>query len=223
MPSKPRKKDILLPQAIANRNVAKARFQSVPFEGEWKACIGCPELHGSWIIWGTSGSGKTTFALMLAKYLSKWARVAYDSLEQGFSLSLQKAWLRVGMQEAGNRVILLDKESVENLRLRLSRKKSPGVVIIDSLTALPGFRKKDYVDMIRLFPSKLFIFIAHEDRGRPDPKIAEMVRRLSDVKIHVDTYKAYAVSRYEDSDAGEGGEPFLIWPEKANTRFCDDM
>lgn len=218
-----KKKDILLPQAIANRNVVMARFDAAPFEGAWKACIGCPELHGSWIIWGSSGSGKTTFALQLAKYLSQWKRVAYDSLEQGFSLSMQKAWQRVGMQDAGNHVILLNKESVDTLSMRLARRKSPDVVVIDSLTALPGFRKKDYVELMRLFPSKLFIFLAHEDRGRPDPKIAEMVRRLSDVKLHVDGYQAWPTSRFADEDAGEGKTPFPIWPERANVRFCEEM
>jgi hypothetical protein len=223
MAKKAQSKDVYLPQAISNVNVAKARFEAAPFEGVWRECIGCPELHGSWIIWGGSGSGKTTFALQLAKYLSQWTRVAYNSLEQGLSLSLQKAWLRVGMQEAGSRVVLLDKEPIEKLRYRLSKRKSPDVVIIDSLTALPGFKKRDFVDLMRFFPTKLFVFLAHEDRGRPDPKIAELVRRLSDVKLHVDGYKAYPMSRFADEDAGEGKEPYLIWPERANARFCDEI
>ena len=35
---------------------------------------------------------------------------AYDSLEQGLSLSLQKVWERVGMAEAGSNIILLNKD-----------------------------------------------------------------------------------------------------------------
>ena len=221
--AKAKKKDIWIAPAISNHDVTAARFKSAPFEGPWKACIGYPELHGSWIIWGGSGSGKTTFALMLAKYLSQWAKVAYNSLEQGMSLTLQKSWVRVGLPEAGSRVVLLDKEPIEKLRERLSRRKSPGVVIIDSLTALPGFRKKDYVDLVKCYPTKLFIFLAHEKRGLPDPAIAETVRRLSDVKLHVDRFKAYPTSRYEDKDAGEGGEPFVIWPERANAAWCDNV
>ena len=221
--AKAKKKDTWIAPAISNHDVTAARFKSAPFEGPWKACIGYPELHGSWIIWGGSGSGKTTFALMLAKYLSQWAKVAYNSLEQGLSLTLQKSWVRVGLPEAKNRVVLLDKEPIEKLRVRLDRRKSPGVVIIDSLTALPGFRKKDYVDLVKYYPTKLFIFLAHEKRGLPDPAIAETVRRLSDVKLHVDRFKAYPTSRYEDKDAGEGGQPFVIWPERANAAWCDNV
>ena len=218
-----KKQDVWIAPAISNHDVVAARFKAAPFEGPWKACIGYPELHGSWIIWGGSGVGKTTFALMLAKYLSQWAKVAYNSLEQGLSLTLQKSWVRVGLPEAGNRVMLLDKEPIEKLRERLSRRKSPGVVIIDSLTALPGFRKKDYVDLVKNYPTKIFIFLAHEKRGLPDPSIAETVRRLSDVKLHVDRFKAYPTSRYEDPGAGEGGQPFVIWPERANAAWCDTM
>jgi len=221
--AKAKKKDIWIAPAISNHDVTAARFKSAPFEGPWKACIGYPELHGSWIIWGGSGSGKTTFALMMAKYLSQWAKVAYNSLEQGLSLTLQKSWVRVGLPEAKSRVVLLDKEPIEKLRERLSRRKSPGVVIIDSLTALPGFRKKDYVDLVKNYPTKLFIFLAHEKRGLPDPAIAETVRRLSDVKLYVDRFKAYPTSRYEDKDAGEGGQPFVIWPERANAAWCDNV
>lgn len=209
--------------AISNHDVTAARFNTVAFDGLWKECIGSPELHGSWVIWGGSGQGKTTFALMLAKYLSQWSKVAYDSLEQGLSLSLQKAWMMVGMQEAGASIVLLNREPIEQLRMRLSRRKSPGVVFIDSLTALPGFKKKDYVALIQDFPTKLFIFLAHEKRGLPDPAIAETVRRLSDVKIHVDGFMAYPTSRFEDTTAGEGGKPFVIWEKRANARLCNEM
>ena len=196
--------------AISNKNVTNARFDVAEFEGEWRQSFGCPELRGSWLIFGSSGSGKTTFALQLAKYLSSFKKVAYNSLEQGLSLSFQKAWGRVGMQEVGNNIILLEKESIDDLRLRLSRRKSPDIVIIDSLTCLPGFSKKDYVQLVRSFNNKLFVFIAHEKNHIPDPAIAETVRRLSDVKIYVEGYKAFFTSRYADSSAD-----FYVWREGA--------
>ena len=78
-------------RAISNKNVLAAQFETANFTGPYLASFGRPELRGAWIVWGGSGSGKTTFTLMLCKYLAGFRRVAYDSLEQGLSLSLQKA------------------------------------------------------------------------------------------------------------------------------------
>ena len=35
------------------------------------------------------------------------------------------------------------------------------------------------------FPDKLFIFIAHEENGKPYPAVARHVRKLAEVKIRV--------------------------------------
>ena len=151
-------------KAISNKNVADAKFNPAPFEGAFKAALGCPEVKGSWLIFGNSGVGKTTFALQLAKYLTNFVdKVAFDSLEQGLSLSLQKAWNRVGMEAVGAKVILLDKEGIPELRARLAKRKSPNVVIIDSVMCLIGLRMSDYQKLVNDFPNKLFVFLAHED------------------------------------------------------------
>ena len=102
-------------RAISNKNVLAAQFETADFTGEYLASFGRPELRGVWLIWGDSSSGKTTFTLMLSKYLANFRRVAYNSLEQGLSLSLQKAWERVDMAEAGTNIILLNKEEIPEL------------------------------------------------------------------------------------------------------------
>ena len=203
-------------KAISNRDVAAARFETVPFEGEWLAAIGRPELRGSWLVFGQSGSGKTTFALQLARYLSRFARVAYNTLEQGLSLSFQSAWIRAGMEEAGSAIVVLDKEPLHQLRQRLAKRRSPQVVIIDSLTALPGFTRKDYLSLVGGFPGKLFVFLAHERKGLPDPAIAETVRRLSEVKIYVEGFRAHISSRYACPERGEGVSDYIIWRQGAD-------
>ena len=203
-------------KAISNRDVVAARFETVPFEGEWLAAIGRPELRGSWLVFGQSGSGKTTFALQLARYLSRFARVAYNTLEQGLSLSFQSAWIRAGMEEAGSAIVVLDKEPLPQLRQRLAKRRSPQVVIIDSLTALPGFTRKDYLSLVGGFPGKLFVFLAHERKGLPDPAIAETVRRLSEVKIYVEGFRAHISSRYACPERGEGVSDYIIWRQGAD-------
>ena len=84
----------------------------MPFDGAWRAAFGQPSYSGSWIIWGASGSGKTRFALQLCKELTKYGRVAYDSLEEGDSLSLQRGFRDVNMREVSRKIVLLDRIEV---------------------------------------------------------------------------------------------------------------
>lgn len=82
-------------RAISNKNVLQAKFDVADFDGAFLASFGRPELRGEWLIYGGSGCGKTTFVMQLCKYLTRFRRVAYNSLEQGLSLSLQRhgsAW-----------------------------------------------------------------------------------------------------------------------------------
>lgn len=146
-------------RAISNKNVLAAQFETAEFTGAYLASFGRPELRGTWIIWGGSGSGKTTFTLMLCKYLAQFRRVAYNSLEQGLSLSLQKAWERVDMAEAGSNIILLNKEELPELRARLSKRRSPDIIVIDSLQYLDGFNVRTLKNLKKDYPDKLFIFI----------------------------------------------------------------
>lgn len=210
-------------RAISNINVLAARFETVEFAGEWLASFGRPELRGTWIIWGGSGSGKTTFTLMLCKYLANFGRVAYNSLEQGLSLSLQKAWERVGMGEAGNSVILLNKEELPELRARLSKRKSPEIIIIDSVQYLDGFNWTSFKKLKREYPDKLFIFISQDKNGNPKGNMGDHIRYDADIKIRVEGYKAFVTTRYEDPDNGEGGADFIIWEQGAAEYWAEQI
>lgn len=193
-----------------------AHFEVADFDGPFLASFGRPELRGAWIIYGGSGSGKTTFVMQVCKYLTRFRRVAYDSLEQGLSLSLQRAWERVGMQEVGSRIILLNKETLQDLRRRLRRKHSPEVVVVDSVHYWDKFYLRDFFALRNDFPDKLFIFVAHEKHGLPDGNIACKIRYDSEIKIRVEGYKAFVTTRYEVPECGEGGADFIIWEKGAN-------
>ena len=120
-------------RAASVEQVLKTKFKMLPFDGEWLAALGCPELTGSWIVWGNSGNGKTRFALQLCKYLCNFGRVAYNSLEEGVSASLMKALQETNMMEARRKFIVLDKEPIGELVKRLKQQKSPNIICIDSL------------------------------------------------------------------------------------------
>lgn len=48
--------------------------------------------------------------MQLCKYLCRFGRVAYDSLEEGACLTMQNTLMRFQMQEVNRRFLLLDAE-----------------------------------------------------------------------------------------------------------------
>lgn len=199
-------------RAASLDQVLRTRFKVLPFEGEWKDAIGCPELTGSWIIWGNSGNGKTRFALQLCKYLCQFGRVAYDSLEEGVSVSLVKAIKETHMMEVRKKFVVLDKEPIDQLTERLEKPKSPDIVCVDSLQ-YTGMSYEQYKALKESFPKKLFIWISHADGTLPEGRVAKKVRFDSNVKVFVQAYRAEPVSRYG------GGKPYIIWEEGYRKNF----
>ncbi len=210
-------------RAISNKNVLTAKFETADFDGAFLASFGRPELRGAWIIYGGSGCGKTTFVMQLCKYLTRFRRVAYNSLEQGLSLSLQKAWERVGMEEVGSKIILLNKEGLKDLTVRLRKKQSPDVIVVDSLHYWMRFNMNDYMKLRESFPDKLFVFVSHEKAGQPKGTMAQNIRYDSDIKIRVEGYKAFVTTRYEVAELGAGGADFVIWEQGAQDYWIDKM
>ena len=188
-------------RAISNKNVVNAKFETADFDGEFLASFGRPELRGTWIIYGGSGSGKTTFVMQLSKYLTRFGRVE--------------------MEEVGTRIILLAKESLQDLKQRLSKKQSPDIVVIDSVQYWHGLKWSDVTGLKDEYPNKLFIFVSHERGSLPDGKLAQKIRYDSDIKIRTEGYKAFVTTRYEVPELGEGGKDFVIWEEGASRYWCD--
>ena len=148
--------------------------------------------------------------MQLAKYLCGFGKVIYDSLEEGTSLSFQKSLKRHGMDETRNRLMVLDREPMDQLAERLSRKKSAPIVIIDSFQ-YSGLSYQSYCKMKERYPNKLLIFISHAEGIKPAGRPAKKVEYDADVKIFVSCFKAMCKSRFLD----QPGEPITIWEEGA--------
>lgn len=196
-------------RAISVENLLKMKFKVMDFTGVWLSAFGKPERTGSWLIWGHSGNGKTSFALQLAKYLTRFGKVAYDSLEEGARLSMQRALLDINMKEVKDKIILLDREPVNELVERLKRRKSPDIVIIDSLQ-YTGMSLPEYKKLKSMFADKLFIFISHAEGMSPSGRTAKSILYDADVKIRIEGYRAILVSR-----AGNTKNYFTIWNDGA--------
>jgi len=195
-------------RALSVNDLLNYRPHCMAFEGTWYDSFGQPERTGSWIIWGNSGNGKTRFAVQLCKYLADLGeRVAYNSVEEGASESLKIPFAAEGVAEAARKVLILDKEPVQDLIIRLDKPKSPDIIIIDSLQ-YTGLSYAEYKHLRDSFRKKLFIFISHANGRNPAGRVAQAVRFDAFVKIWIEGYKAFPVSRYG------GGEVYTIWDKE---------
>jgi hypothetical protein len=191
------------------------KYPVMEFTGVWKDVFGRPDPFGSWIIWGSSGNGKTRFAIQLCKYLTRFGKVAYDSLEEGYRGSLQRAFIEAGMKEVSSRLVLWSKASIPEVKKRLKKKNSPHIIFIDSFQ-YTRMTYEDYLDLTREFPRKLFIFVSHAEGKEPRGAAAQSVRYDCELKIRVEGFRAMAASR-----AG-GGACYTIWEEGANVYWGEN-
>lgn len=196
-------------RAYSIQNISDAKFKTIELDGEWSDAIGIPELTGSWFIYGAPKNGKTTFALQLSKYLTKFGRVAYNSIEEGLSLTMQMAMERVRMAEIGSRLILLEKEDTNELMARLRRHKSPDIIVIDSVQFME-LKWTEYKKLKETFPNKLFIYISHIEGKQPEGNVAKRIWRDANVYFKIEGFRAFPVSRYG------GGDYIDVCREKAN-------
>ena len=203
------KPQIKINRARTYSDLMSQSIKEVPFTGEWLESIGRPEITGSWLIWGNSSNGKTRFAMQLCKYLANFTRVAYNSLEEGASKSIREAVKEVGMSEVRSNFMLLDNEPIEELKVRLRKRKAPRVVFIDSWQ-YTGLNYLEYIRMKNEFRHILFVIVSHADGKNPAGRTAKSIKFDAFVKIWVEGYRAFPASRFG------GNAPYTIWPDGAN-------
>ena len=195
-------------KALSMVDLMRKNREVYAFEGALQEAFGQPEQNGVWFIWGRSGNGKTSFVLQLCKELTRYGKVAYDSLEEGDSLTIQNALMRVGMGDVGRRFILLN-ESLKELDTRLKRRRSPDIVVVDSFQ-YAHIDLKQYEEFIDQHKNKLIIFVSQADGLKPWGRTAQSAMYSASLKIWVEGYRAISKGRYR----GNLGY-YTIWAERA--------
>lgn len=198
---------------FTNSNITRTKHKTMAFTGKWLESFGEPPVTGSWIIYGTSGSGKTGFALKLAKYLTRFDRVLYWTLEQGNSKTFQNAWKRDKMADCGTGIMVADEDaSFEMIEKSMNQRKGRGILIIDSLTPLKGqsFNIVAYERFRKKMKGKLLIWVSHEKNGIPDTNVGDYIMKLADMKIRVEGFVAMTNTR-----AGHRMKDFVVWEKGA--------
>jgi hypothetical protein len=198
-------------RAYSVSNVLTKKFNPLEFDGLWEQTLGKPDKAFSAIIFGRSSTGKTEAAIKLAKYLTNFGTVDYDSLEQGLSSTMQAAIERNHLENTKYPFRLLDRIPFEELLNRMKKPKSADFLFIDSAQYM-RITKNQYYELkeLMLIKRKGIIWVSQAKGKEPKGALADDIRYDVDLKLWVEGYKLFPEGRLNG-----GGEPFVIWPEKA--------
>ena len=183
------------------------KFNRVRFEGEWRNLIGDPVLTGIWMLWGQSSNGKTSAAIKLLRYLTKFEKCIYWSKEEGVSDTLQTAFNRENWMLSEKKKVFIPQTywNIENLKELLRQPKSPKIVFMDSLQIFGKlYSSQFYYDLKEEFAhKKLFVYVSQAEGKEPKGSIGDDVKYDSNVKMRVEGGKLTAQSRIMGSKYGE--------------------
>jgi len=194
-------------RAYTVQDLLQRKFRTLGWGSSWADAFGYPESTGLWFVWGQSGNGKTSFVVQLMCELSHSYKIFCNTLEEGMGLTLQEK-LRNTHLTGCVRNIHFGMETIEELSVRLERRRAPQVVIIDSVQQ-SGISTTQARLLRMQHQDKLIVFVS-QARGRgPSGKVADGIRYMADLKIWVEGYRAISNGRYNP------GGVYTIWPEGA--------
>lgn len=194
-------------KTLSINNIINMQYETIPFAGEWFEAFGEPERTGVWFIWGSSGSGKSSFAMMLCEELCRHGKVLYNSIEEGTSLTFKSKLERLNVGDMRRRFNVVS-EPIPVLSERLERRRSADFIVIDSFQ-YAGVNYREYIEFKEKYPNKLLIFISHADGTRPSGRSAKSVLFDASLKIWVEGYRATSQGRF----IGPNGGKFTIWKD----------
>lgn len=186
----------IMSRSATIRNLYEKKFISFPFTGLWARAMARPETTGAWLIYGGEKNGKTWFALKLAEYLSKFEKTLYVSAEEGASKAFVAACRRAGICPANRNLLFNEYLSIEELDAKLQKRKAAKVVFLDNLTIYADeLRAAPFRELLRKHADKLFVFIAHEEKGAPYTAAGKLARKLAQIIVHVKGLTAHISGR----------------------------
>lgn len=196
----------------------KKKFDLLSFNGVWQDSFGRPCRQDSMILYGSSGSGKTELGMQLGKYLSQFGKVAFNSLEQKDSHTLQMSVDRNCLESVSDKFQIIAGEQLPELAERLRKQRSPDFIITDSVQYL-NCKTDEYLEFKDEFGKKKGLIWISQVIGKPklenmDDKIkgalANNIWYDVDIQVPVFCFKAFPQKRLNG-----GGEEYVISPEKA--------
>lgn len=197
-------------KALSVKQAFSIVFKLFEFTGLWLKAFGKPEQTGFWYLGGGEKNGKTTFAMMLAKYLTTFGKVLYISAEEGLSKDIIAAMKFAGLSDKNKNFNIIDYEPWEDLQNRLNSRKCAKIIFIDNSTVYRDeITRKLVAELKQNHSNKLIIMVCHEMKGLPDNALATTWRKLAKIIIQAEGLKAIISGRCP-------GGTLMINEEKAN-------
>lgn len=177
------KLDYLQKRTLSAKELTQKKFNTLSLKGIWSEFIGEPEFGFSASIFGSPGHGKSTFAILLAKYLSEnHGKVLFNSSEEKHSKSLSDKFRRI---EATSEFIKISSASnIVELTKEMERYTCP-FVILDSVNYMKA--TPDEIENLKnKFPSVSLILIhqatktGHQKGSNEFPHNADIVIQVID-------------------------------------------
>ena len=182
---------------------------------EFEQTFGKPENIGVWFMWGNSGNGKSSFLMELIKAMSNVGNIVFNSLEEEFSESFRKKLTKHRMADLKKKFLVVH-ETAEELELRLDKRGSAKIVVIDTVQ-YSGLSFKEYLRLIKKYPSKIWIINSQAEGKKPTGRVANAIQYDAYIKIWIEGYKAFCKGR----EIGENGGVYTIWHEGAERYWSE--
>lgn len=198
-----------LKQAVSIHRLRQIKIDRLSMSYKFEEAFGNPQSRGVWFVWGSSGSGKSSFVMQLIKDLAVRFKSFYNLLEEDYDDAsfIERTELFQMDHVASN--FSVQGYKYEELIEHLEKKASAKVVVIDSATYF--FKNfAQYLELKRKYKDKIFIITGHAQGANPRSDLEKDIMYDAYMKIRVDAFCAYGKGR----STGRNGGKFIIYKEK---------
>jgi KaiC/GvpD/RAD55 family RecA-like ATPase len=183
-------------RGITAKTLLNKKFKTYKFDGIWEKVLGEQERGGIWVIYGNEKNGKTTLAILLAQYLTKFENLNYISAEEGTGFTFQSNLARAKFDFKNTKVKFHDYLQIEEIDAMLSKRQSAKIMVIDNATAYVDDLKTAVLRRLRrLYPDTLFIIMAHMEKNEPTTAMAKLAKKLCNVYFRIEGLTAFVGGR----------------------------
>lgn len=183
-------------RGITAKTLLNKKFKTFKFDGIWKTVLGEQERGGIWVIYGNEKNGKTTLALLLSEYLTKFENLNYVSAEEGTGFTFQQNLSRANIDFKNTKIKFYDYLEIEEIDKMLTKRQNARIMVLDNATAYVDDLKTAVLRRLkRDYPDVLFIIMAHMEKNEPTTAMAKLAKKLCNVYFRIEGLTAFVGGR----------------------------